>query len=566
MIKKIGSLIIRRGFLAAFAFGLFFFGARPDAAAQADASSQDKDEKYLQYQEKLTKLNAAVAAKIKAAMDEAKRKAAGVNGDIDKLSAAEIASWLRDHGDEEKQMLDIFREANDRRRAIFVDYDAERKRLEGVYRAGNKGKVGYIFIGDVEYNSSRRKMEAWFAGLRNLATLGWLTGNEPNRLNDYEPLIRDREKLLRQKFETVITIYLAKTSDLEKALSDPQTGGYVWFSHGATENGAIFDDDGNLWNADHFKNVLDAARKRYIKSVLPENLRKLREDLDSLNPDVKEVAQEKIADLAGEDRRIYDCVLAEAKKVSLGLDYVEHYACHSASDKGQELADMLVGDKGTFVGYTAYLFPSGAINYIQQWTSWGSPTEFKGTGKKPDPKGSDCLKKPDQPPAGGVVSTKQNQTGRYCTNNPNIKTEFPTPPWLKRGDPDHPTSRDYKDMVLKLIDALKEQGMDGPRLEEFMNLMTNRIWTDFPEEIAKRAQWEGRPAGLPDLKDKQAVDEWREKMAASFLAEYQRILASGNRDVFMAKMLKLGQKIKDFDPRAAELANRLAAESVSKQP
>ena len=117
-------------------------------------------------------------------------------------------------------------------------------------------------------------------------------------------------------------------------------------------------------------------------------------------------------------------------------------------------------------------------------------------------------------------------------------------------------------MARKLIDALKEQDWDGQQLEEFMNLMTNRVWTDFPEELDKRARWDGRPGGLPDLKDKAAVDDWREKMAASFLAEYVRILASGSRDAIMVKMLKMSEKIKDFDRRAAELAVRIAGESA----
>ncbi|GEM_PF-4286681 len=161
-------------------------------------------------------------------------------------------------------------------------------------------------------------------------------------------------------------------------------------------------------------------------------------------------------------------------------------------------------------------------------------------------------------PPGGVVDIGQDQKNWYCTNRPEIRSEFPPPPWAIRGDTLHPTSRDLRDMVLQLIELMASQGMDRQPLEEFMNLAENRIWTDSPEEIAKRAAWDGRPEGLPDPKDKAAVDAWRERMAASFFAEYVRVLSSGGRDMFSARMGRLGERIRDFDPRASELALRIA--------
>ena len=125
---------------------------------------------------------------MRAIREEANRQFAGQYADVSQMSPEEVARWLHDHRDAEARAREILAAAAERRRAVYDEFTAERARLERVYASGGMGKTGYVFIGDVEYDAKRRPLEAWHAGLRNLVGLGWVTGHEPSKLEDFLPL------------------------------------------------------------------------------------------------------------------------------------------------------------------------------------------------------------------------------------------------------------------------------------------------------------------------------------------------------------------------------------------
>ncbi len=345
---------------------------------------QNQSSAYLQYRDKLDKLKTLAEAKMKIVRDQANQKFLGLGKELDTLSPEQMGAWLRDHRSEETRAAQIWNESATLRNTIYKEYCAERERLENVYRAGGLGKVGYVFIGDVEYNWERRKLEAWHAGLQNLITLGWLTGNQVSKLDDFEPLIRQKEQILGQKFETIITVYLARGEDLTKALEGSKMAGYIWISHGGKDKRDLYDDNGDPVNADTLRPLVEAARNRYIMKALPPHLAKLYEETQSSDQDVKEAAGEQILALKGEDLELWDYVRSEALKVNLGLSYVEHFACLSGADGAQRFANTLMGEDGVFIGYEGVVDYTGKSGRVTFKGLTSAPTKFKSQNT-PDP-------------------------------------------------------------------------------------------------------------------------------------------------------------------------------------
>ncbi|MFC2158723.1 hypothetical protein ACFLT9_12885 [Acidobacteriota bacterium] len=361
-------------------------------------SQQTQDEKNTLYRERLEKLKLLAVSKMRAIRERSNEKFKAISKDLEDMPPEEIGKWLKNHRSEEAQAAQILKESALQREMIYKQFTAERERLESVYKAGGMGKVGYVFIGDVEYNPTRRPLEAWHAGLRNLVTFGWATGNEPSKLEDFAPLIQKKEEMMGQKFDRVITVYLARGEALTKALGDPDTGGYVWISHGGRNKREVYDDNGDPVNADTIKPLVDAARDGYIKEKLPEHLAKIYTETRSPDPDISERARAKLDELVGEERELYDYVRGESLKVSLDLDYVEHYACLSGASGAQKLADMLTGKDGVFIGYEGVLDHTGEAGRVTFGGTTSPPTEFKSQDSPdPDPQGTIRKKRADKP-------------------------------------------------------------------------------------------------------------------------------------------------------------------------
>lgn len=355
---------------------------------------QNQESKYAQYRDRLDKLKTLAVAKMRIAGDQANQQFQSLAPELKTMSAAEIDSWLRNHKSEEDRAKQIWKERVTRRDTIYKEYGAERERLEKVYRAGGLGKVGYVFIGDVEYDSSRRFLEAMRARATNIPNYV-LTGKDACRLEDFEPLILKKEQLLKQKFETVITIYMALQKDLRNALGDPQTAGYVWISHGSKDEPAPLDDTTAPINRNIIGDLVKAAQNRYIMEKLPAHLAKIFEETQSDDENVKEDARQKLQALEGQDRELYDYVRSESLKVSLGLSYVEHFACESGAKGVQPFVDEVMGEDGIFIGYNGFVSDTGeagvwvpnsrlSLRSLKPFTRTVGPTEFKST-KKPDP-------------------------------------------------------------------------------------------------------------------------------------------------------------------------------------
>jgi len=184
-------------------------------------------------------------------------------------------------------------------------------------------------VGDIEYNPDK-KLEVFNATLRNMITLGFLTGKEPSRLEDHEALIHQREEMLRQKFESVQVVYLARGRELGQALARQDTGGYVFVSHGATDEPSVMGDDQQLITRSEVKAMMQTGRDRYITRVLPPAIAKLYDTSRSADAAAAAAAKRALAGIEREDKALYKYVVSESAKVHLELSHVEHYSCYSA--------------------------------------------------------------------------------------------------------------------------------------------------------------------------------------------------------------------------------------------
>lgn len=345
----------------------------------------------------LTKAKQLALTQMRAVREEANRRFLALNPDFVGQAPPDISRFLNENPSAKQSFDKIQADAQAQRQDIYDRFAAERTRLESVNAAGGAGKVGYVFVGEVEYDPNK-KLEVFNATLWNVITLGFLTGREPSRLEDHEGLIREREKTLRQKFETVQVIYLARDRDLGQALSRQDTGGYVFVSHGASDEPAVMGDGQQLITRDEVRAMMQATRNRYILRVLPPTIAKLHEAVRSADPKAATAARSALAGMSAEDKDLYKYVLSESDKVHQDLSYVEHYSCFSGIEGAQDFADMLLGEDGEYIGYAGVTNSSGAANRPTFGGLTVPPKRFRPKAGRlapdPDPVGTMRKRKP----------------------------------------------------------------------------------------------------------------------------------------------------------------------------
>jgi hypothetical protein len=219
--------------------------------------------------------------------------------------------------------------------------------------------------------------------------------------------------MLRQKFETVQVVYLAHEKDLGQALSRSDTGGYVFVSHGASDEPAVMDEDGQLITRDEVKSLMQAARDRYIAKVLPPAIARLYAATRSADPTAASEARRALTGMSADDKALYKYVISESGKVHLDLSYVEHYSCYSGNEGAQDYADLLLGDDGTYVGYAGPTDSTGRAGRITFAGRTVPATRFRPkvgrASPDPDPVGTMRKKKP-APQDAAVLSLLQRTT------------------------------------------------------------------------------------------------------------------------------------------------------------
>ncbi|HRW00010.1 MAG TPA: hypothetical protein P5201_15525, partial [Aminobacteriaceae bacterium] len=75
---------------------------------------------------------------------------------------------------------------------------------------------------------------------------------------------------------------------------------------------------------------------------------------------------------------------------------------------------------------------------------------------------------------GGCVAVETVQKDWYCTNRPNINVKFQLPDWLKKLDLPKPGTKEYDEMVKKLLQHLRDRGIDTAAFERFQDALIRR--------------------------------------------------------------------------------------------
>jgi len=165
-------------------------------------------------------------------------------------------------------------------------------------------------------------------------------------------------------------------------------------------------------------------------------------------------------------------------------------------------------------------------------------------------------------PKGGFVTVQARQNDWYCTNRPNVKVKFQLPDWLKKKDLSKykPGSKEYNDMVAKLLDQLKRQGIDTGPFERFQQALLRKArGLQGPDELPGFLESLGLSGPAP--KDEAGLKAWREKMEAGAQAWYLRLLSSGDPALIAAGLKARGEAFGQFD-EALQLSAQAAIETI----
>lgn len=165
-------------------------------------------------------------------------------------------------------------------------------------------------------------------------------------------------------------------------------------------------------------------------------------------------------------------------------------------------------------------------------------------------------------PKGGFVTVQARQNDWYCTNRPNVKVRFQLPDWLRKKDLSKykPGSKEYNDMVAKLLEQLKRQGIDTGPFERFQQALLRKArGLQGPDELPGFLESLGLSGPAP--KDEAGLKAWREKMEAGVQAWYLRLLSSGDPALIAAGLKARGEAFGQFD-EALQLSAQAAIETI----
>ena len=150
---------------------------------------------------------------------------------------------------------------------------------------------------------------------------------------------------------------------------------------------------------------------------------------------------------------------------------------------------------------------------------------------------------------GGCVAVESVQKDWYCTNRPNINVKFQLPDWLKKLDLPKPGTKEYDEMVKKLLQHLRDRGIDTAAFERFQEALIRRAGLlEHPDELPTFLQSLGLASiPKPSPEDVEATKRWREAMENGARAWYLRLLASGDPQMIYEGLKARGDAFGKFD-------------------
>lgn len=168
---------------------------------------------------------------------------------------------------------------------------------------------------------------------------------------------------------------------------------------------------------------------------------------------------------------------------------------------------------------------------------------------------------------GGCVAVETVQRDWYCTNRPRIQVGFQLPDWLKKLDLPKPGVKEYDDMVNKLLQHLRDQGIDTAPFERFQNSLIRRArMLESPGELPSFLQSLGLASmPKPSPEDAEATKRWQEAMENGVRAWYLRLLASGDPRIIYEGLKARGESFGKFDEALGLAADAMMTEIKANQ-
>ncbi|MCA8910812.1 MAG: hypothetical protein KDB82_03845 [Planctomycetes bacterium] len=156
---------------------------------------------------------------------------------------------------------------------------------------------------------------------------------------------------------------------------------------------------------------------------------------------------------------------------------------------------------------------------------------------------------------GGTIQVHRQQKSWYCTNRPKIGVGFQMPDWLRAKKLPLPGTKEFAEMEQRLLQALRDQGIDTSSLERFQRALMNRIGTmeqpgDLPGFLESLGLTENRPSGL----DQVELEIWRDGMKEKAQAWWIRLLASGDPGLIAEGLKARAHALGQYDEAMQEHA------------
>jgi hypothetical protein len=168
---------------------------------------------------------------------------------------------------------------------------------------------------------------------------------------------------------------------------------------------------------------------------------------------------------------------------------------------------------------------------------------------------------------GGCVAVETVQRDWYCTNRPHIQVGFRLPDWLKKLDLPKPGTKEYDELIKKLLKRLRDQGIDTGPFERFQEALIRRArMLESPEELPGFLQSLGLASmPRPSPEDAEATRRWREAMENGARAWYLKLLASGDPAMIYEGLKARGEAFGKFDEALGLAADAMMTEIKANQ-
>ena len=168
---------------------------------------------------------------------------------------------------------------------------------------------------------------------------------------------------------------------------------------------------------------------------------------------------------------------------------------------------------------------------------------------------------------GGCVAVETVQKDWYCTNRPRIQVGFQLPDWLKKLDLPKPGTKEYDEMARKMLQNLRDRGIDTSAFERFQEALIRRArMLESPDELPSFLQSLGLASMTkPSPGDVEATERWREAMENGARAWYLRLLASGDPQIIYEGLKARGEAFGKFDEALGLAADAMMTEIKANQ-